>query len=152
MKVILKEDVKNLGSFSDEINVADGYGRNYLLPRGLAVQASAQNKSIIANQKKIILKKLAKTRAEAEAIVNKLLAVDVLFKRKSGEKDKLFGSVTSQDIGDFLNSKGFKIDKRKILLDEPIKNIGSYPVSIKIHPDVPCAINVRVEKDSSEQE
>lgn len=147
MKIILKDEVRKLGSFGDEVEVADGYGRNYLIPKGLAVMATANNKSIIAHKKKTILEKLEKTRAEVESLVNQLLAVDVIFKRKVGEKDKLFGSVTSQDIAELLNAKGFDIDKRKILLDEPIKNIGFFPVSIKIHPEVPCTINVRVEKE-----
>lgn len=150
MKVILKEDVRKLGSFGDEVEIADGYGRNYLIPKGIAVPATANNKSIIAHKKNILQEKLKKTREDAESFVNKLLAVEVVFKRKVGEKEKLFGSVTSQDIAELLNAKGFEIDKRKILLDEPIKSIGFSPVSIKIHPDVPCTINVQVEKEEEE--
>ncbi len=150
MKVILKEEIGNLGIFGNEVEVADGYGRNYLIPKGLAVQATARNKTIIEHQKKKILKKLEETRAEAESLVKDLLALDIIFKRKVGESEKLFGSVTSQNIMEFLNEKGFKIDKRKISIDEPIKTIGSFPVNIKIHPDVPCTINVIVEKDANE--
>lgn len=148
MKVILKEDTGKLGSFGNEVEVADGYGRNYLIPKGLAVLATNSNKSIIENQKKKILEKLKKNKDEVESMVKELVAVDVVFNRKVGENEKLFGSVTSQDIAEFLNSKGFNIDKRKILIDEPIKNIGTFPVSIKIHPEVPCTINVKIEKDS----
>lgn len=148
MKVILKEDAGKLGSFGNEVEVADGYGRNYLIPKGLAVLATNSNKSIIENQKKKILEKLKKNKDEVESMVKELVAVDVVFNRKVGENEKLFGSVTSQDIAEFLNSKGFNIDKRKILIDEPIKNIGTFPVSIKIHPEVPCTINVKIEKDS----
>jgi len=147
MKIILKNDVRNLGSYGDEVEVADGYGRNYLIPKGLALRATTQNKSTIAQKKKVILARLEKDRTEAESIVNQLLAEDICFKRKVGESDRLFGSVTSQDIAEFLNTKGFNIDKRKILLDDPIKNLGFFPVSIKIHPDVPCTINIRVDKE-----
>jgi len=147
MKVILKNDVRNLGSYGDEVEVADGYGRNYLIPKGLALQATDQNKSVIEQKKKIILTRLEKDKTEAESIVNQLLAEEICFKRKAGESDKIFGSVTSHDIAEFLNAKGFNIDKRKILLDDPIKNLGSFTVSIKIHPDVPCTLSVKVDKE-----
>lgn len=148
MKVILKGDAGKLGSLGNEVEVADGYGRNYLLPKGLAVLATRSNKFIIENQKKKILEQLKKNKDEVESMVKELVAVDVIFKRKVGESEKLFGSVTSQDIAEFLNAKGFNIDKRKILIDEPLKSIGTFPVSIKVHPEVPCTINVKVEKDS----
>tara|TARA_B100000315_G_scaffold12567_1_gene11895 strand:+ start:15681 stop:16127 length:447 start_codon:yes stop_codon:yes gene_type:complete len=147
MKIILKNDVKNLGSYGDEVEVADGYGRNYLIPKGLALQATDQNKSVIDQKKKIILSKLEKDKTEAESIVNQLLAEEICFKRKAGESDKIFGSVTSHDIAEFLNTKGFSIDKKKILLDDPIRNLGSFTVSIKIHPDVPCTLSVKVDKE-----
>ena len=147
MKVILKNHVRNLGSYGDEVEVADGYGRNYLIPKGLALQATDQNKSVIDQKKKIILTRLEKDKTEAESIVNQLLAEEICFKRKAGESDKIFGSVTSHDIAEFLNAKGFNIDKRKILLDDPIKNLGSFTVSIKIHPDVPCTLSVKVDKE-----
>ena len=147
MKVILKNDVRNLGSYGDEVEVADGYGRNYLIPKGLALQATDQNKSVIEQKKKIILARLEKDKTEAESIVNQLLAEEICFKRKAGESDKIFGSVTSHDIAEFLNAKGFNIDKKKILLDDPIKNLGSFTVSIKIHPDVPCTLSVKVDKE-----
>ena len=147
MKVILKNDVKNLGSYGDEVEVADGYGRNYLIPKGLALQATDQNKTVIDRKEKILLTRLEKDKTEAESIVNQLLAEEICFKRKAGESDKIFGSVTSHDIAEFLNAKGFNIDKRKILLDDPIKNLGSFTVSIKIHPDVPCTLSVKVDKE-----
>ena len=147
MKVILKNDVGNLGSFGDEVEVADGYGRNYLIPKGLALQATGYNKSVIDQKKKIILARLEKDKTEAESIVNQLLAEEICFKRKAGESDKIFGSVTSHDIAEFLNAKGFNIDKKKILLNDPIKNLGSFTVSIKIHPDVPCTLSVKVDKE-----
>lgn len=147
MKIILKDDVKNLGGYGDEVNVADGYGRNFLLPQGLALPATNENKAIVAQKKKIILAKLAKSKAEAEALVNELLAVEIIFKRKVGENDKLFGSVTSGDIAEFLNSKGFNIDKKKIALEDSIKSLGSFPVSLKIHPEVPCPLSVKVDKE-----
>lgn len=147
MKIILKDDVKNLGSYGDEVQVANGYGRNYLIPKGLALQATEQNKSIISQKKKIIMAKLEKNKAEAESVVNRLLAENICFKRKVGESDKLFGSVTSQDIAEFLNARGFDIDKRKISIDDPIKSLGSFTVSIKIHPDVPCTLSVKIDKE-----
>ena len=147
MKVILKNDVRNLGSYGDEVEVADGYGRNYLIPKGLALQATDQNKSVIEQKKKIILTRLEKDKTEAESIVNQLLAEEICFKRKAGESDKIFGSVTSHDIAEFLNAKGFNIDKKKILLDDPIKSLGSFTVSIKIHPDVPCTLSIKVDKE-----
>ena len=147
MKVILKNHVRNLGSYGDEVEVADGYGRNYLIPKGLALQATDQNKTVIDKKKKILLTRFEKDKTEAESIVNQLLAEEICFKRKAGESDKIFGSVTSHDIAEFLNAKGFNIDKRKILLDDPIKNLGSFTVSIKIHPDVPCTLSVKVDKE-----
>ncbi len=147
MKVILKNDVRNLGTYGDEVEVADGYGRNYLIPKGLALQATAQNKSVIDQKKKIILARLEKDKTEAESIVNQLLAEEICFKRKAGESDKIFGSVTSHDIAEFLNAKGFNIDKKNILLDDPIKSLGSFTVSIKIHPDVPCTLSVKIDKE-----
>ncbi len=147
MKVILKNHVRNLGSYGDEVEVADGYGRNYLIPKGLALQATDQNKSVIDQKKKILLTRFEKDKTEAESIVNQLLAEEICFKRKAGESDKIFGSVTSHDIAEFLNAKGFNIDKKKILLDDPIKNLGSFTVSIKIHPDVPCTLSVKVDKE-----
>lgn len=147
MKVILKNDVRNLGSYGDEVEVADGYGRNYLIPKGMALPATDQNKSVIDQRKKIILTRIEKDKTEAESIVNQLLAEEICFKRKAGESDKIFGSVTSHDIAEFLNAKGFNIDKKKILLNDPIKNLGSFTVSIKIHPDVPCTLSVKVDKE-----
>ncbi len=147
MKVILKNHVRNLGSYGDEVEVADGYGRNYLIPKGLALQATDQNKSVIDQKKKILLTRFEKDKTEAESIVNQLLAEEICFKRKAGESDKIFGSVTSHDIAEFLNAKGFNIDKKKILLNDPIKNLGSFTVSIKIHPDVPCTLSVKVDKE-----
>jgi large subunit ribosomal protein L9 len=146
MKILLKEDIDKLGSYGSEVEVADGYGRNYLIPKGKAVYATPNNRTIIERQKKKILEKLNKTRDEAESLVNQITKEDIIFKRKVGESDKLFGSVTSQDIADFLNAKGFNIDKKKISLEESIKKIGSFQAAIKIHPDVPCVINVKVEK------
>ncbi len=147
MKVILKNHVRNLGSYGDEVEVADGYGRNYLIPKGLALQATDQNKSVIDQKKKILLTRFEKDKTEAESIVNQLLAEEICFKRKAGESDKIFGSVTSLDIAEFLNAKGFNIDKKKILLDDPIKSLGSFTVSIKIHPDVPCTLSVKIDKE-----
>ena len=147
MKVILKNDVRNLGSYGDEVEVADGYGRNYLIPKGLALQATGQNKTVIDKKKKILLTRLEKDKTEAESIVSQLLAEEICFKRKAGESDKIFGSVTSHDIAEFLNAKGFNIDKKKILLNDPIKNLGSFTVSIKIHPDVPCTLSIKVDKE-----
>src|ERR1700734_796197 len=133
MEVILKEDVNKLGHRGDVVKVADGYGRNYLLPGKLAIEATLANKAAIEQMKGSAVRKLAKEKIEAEALSAKLELVELVFERKVGENDHLFGSVTSGDIAHQLEAQGFTIDRRKISLEDPLKTIGEYHVPVKLH-------------------
>jgi large subunit ribosomal protein L9 len=150
MEVILKEDVAKLGSRGDVVKVAEGYGRNYLIPRKLAIEATAANRAVIEQMKAAAVRKLAREKGDAEALAQQLAGVSLAFTRKSGEHDHLFGSVTSADIAHELEGKGFKIDRRKIQLDEPLKMLGEFSVPIKLHRDVAVPIKVQVQKDAVE--
>jgi len=147
MEVILKEDVHKLGSRGDVVKVADGYGRNYLLPRKLAIEATQANKSVIEQMKQAAVRRSAVEKNDAEALSKQLDGVTLTFKRKAGEKDHLFGSVTSGDIAEGLTAKGFDIDRRKIQLHDPLKNLGDFDVPIKLHRDVTSRIKVVIEKE-----
>jgi large subunit ribosomal protein L9 len=144
MEVILKEDVNNLGHRGDVVKVADGYGRNYLLPQKLAMAANAANKAVIEQMKNAAVRRSAKEKAEAEALVAQLDAVSLNFARKTGENDHLFGSVTSADIAQQLEEKGFNIDRRKIHLDEPLKSLGEFLVPVRLHREVTAHLKVVV--------
>src|SRR5713226_4060666 len=124
MEVILKEDVATLGSRGDVVKVAEGYGRNFLLPRRLAIEASASNKKVIEQMKAAAVRRSAKEKAQAEELAKQFDGVAVAFQRRSGEHDQLFGSVTSSDIAESLAKKGFDVDRRKIQLHEPLKTLG----------------------------
>jgi large subunit ribosomal protein L9 len=147
MEVILKEDVPKLGHRGDVVKVAEGYGRNYLLPRKLAIEATAGNKAVIEQMKQSAVRRSAIEKADSEALSKQLEAVTLTFARKAGEKDHLFGSVTSSDIAEALEQKGFNIDRRKIQLHEPLKSIGDFDVPIRLHRDVTSRIKVTVEKE-----
>jgi len=144
MKVILKDDVKNVGKIGQVVNVADGYARNYLVPRGLAVAANIKNIRSMEHEKKIIQEKAKKIRISVQDLANKISAMSFVIKAKAGEEGKLFGSVTTMDIAELLKNEGIEIDKKKISLDEPIKRLGSYSVNIKLHPEISAQINVQV--------
>jgi large subunit ribosomal protein L9 len=144
MEVILKEDVANLGHRGDVVKVADGYGRNFLLPRKLALQATLANKAVIEQMKAAAARRSASEKALAEELVTKLEPVVLTFTRKSGENGQLFGSVTSSDIASELATRGFDIDRRKIQLNEPLKALGNYDVAIKLHRDVTARLKVKV--------
>jgi large subunit ribosomal protein L9 len=150
MEVILKEDVAKLGSRGDVVRVAEGYGRNYLLPRKLAIEASASNKAVIEQMKAAAVRRSAKEKAQAEELSKQFDGLSVNFKRRSGEHDQLFGSVTSGDVADALEKKGFNVDRRKIQLHEPLKTLGEFTVPIKLHKDVTTHLKVLIEKDSAE--
>jgi large subunit ribosomal protein L9 len=124
MEVILKEDVAKLGSRGDVVKVAEGYGRNYLLPRKLAIEATLANKAVIEQMKAAAVRRTAKEKTEAEALAKQFEGLSVSFQRKSGENDQLFGSVTSSDIAEALEKKSFHIDRRKLQLHEPLKSVG----------------------------
>jgi len=152
MEVILKEDVNKLGHRGDVVKVADGYGRNYLLPGKLAIEANAANKAVIEQMKGSAIRKSAKEKVEAEQLATQLSAVELVFERKVGEHDHLFGSVTSGDIAHELEAKGFKIDRRKISLEDPLKTIGEYHVPVKLHREVTSHVKVTVKGDQPETE
>ena len=152
MEVILKEDVLKLGHRGDVVKVADGYGRNYLLPGKLAIEATAANKAVIDQMKASAVRKSAKEKTGAEELAKQLNEVELVFERKVGEQEHLFGSVTSGDIAQQLEAKGFTIDRRKIALDEPLKSIGEYHVPVKLHRDVTSHVKVTVKGDQPEAE
>jgi large subunit ribosomal protein L9 len=151
MEVILKEDVNKLGHRGDVVKVADGYGRNYLLPGKLAIEATANNKAVIEQMKNSAVRKLAKEKIESEDLSKKLEAVELIFERKVGENDHLFGSVTSGDIAQQLADKGYTIDRRKISLEEPLKTLGEFHVPIKLHREVTTHLKVTVKGDQADE-
>ncbi len=147
MEVILREDVDKLGRRGEVVKVAEGYGRNYLLPRGLALAVTPANKAMIGKERKAAEARLAKEKAEWQALAERINAIRYIAPRKVGENDALYGSVTSGDIADFLKTKGIEIDKRKVQLDEPIKKLGEHEVSVKLHPEVTANLRVLVTKE-----
>jgi large subunit ribosomal protein L9 len=151
MEVILKEDVANLGHRGDVVKVADGYGRNFLLPRKLALQATLANKAVIEQMKAAAARRSAEEKVQAQALVAKLEPLTLSFTRKSGENGQLFGSVTTADIAGELASKGFEIDRRKIQLSEPIKSLGNFTVSVKLHREVTAHVGVHVVADAAQE-
>ena len=151
MEVILKEDVANLGHRGDVVKVADGYGRNFLLPRKLALQATLANKAVIEQMKAASARRSATEKAQAEALVTKLEPVVLTFTRKSGESGQLFGSVTPADIAGELENKGFEVDRRKIQLNEPIKSLGNFNVAVKLHREVTAHLKVQVVADATQE-
>ena len=152
MEVILKEDVANLGHRGEVVKVADGYGRNFLLPRKLALQATLANKAVIEQMKAAAARRSASEKAQAEELVTKLEPVSLVFTRKSGEQGQLFGSVTSADIAGELAAKGFDIDRRKIQLNEPLKALGNFDVPIRLHREVTAKLKVRVASEATAEE
>lgn len=151
MEVILKEDVANLGLRGEVVKVADGYGRNYLLPRKLAMQATEANKAVIEQMKAAAERRSASEKAQAEVLVTKLEPVVLSFTRKAGEQGHLFGSVTSADIAAELATQGFEVDRRKIQLSEPLKNLGDYAVAIRLHREVTARVRVKVHGEAGQE-
>jgi large subunit ribosomal protein L9 len=152
MEVILKEDVAKLGARGEVVNVAEGYGRNYLLPKKLAVEATKANKAVIEQMKASSVRKLVKEKSDAELLAKQFVGVGLHFTRKAGEHDALFGSVTSSDIAHELEGRGFNIDRRKIELDQPLKSLGEFSVAIKLHKEVTVQIKVTITKQDSEEQ
>src|SRR5579862_9415387 len=150
MEVILKEDVAKLGSRGDVVKVAEGYGRNYLLPRKLAIQANEGNKAVIVQMKAASVRRSAKEKTQAEELAKQFDGVSVSFQRRTGEHDQLFGSVTSTDVAEALEKKGFNIDRRKIQLHESLRTLGEFTVPIKLHKDVTTHLKVVIEKEATE--
>jgi len=147
MEVILREDIDKLGSRGQVVKVAAGYARNFLLPKRLAVAATESNKKIVEQERQAHLRKEAKEVGEAQDLAKIMLGTAITIKQKAGEADQLFGSVTSKDIADALAAKGFNIDRRKIQLNDPIKQLGEYTVPVKLHKDVTVDVSVLVAKE-----
>jgi large subunit ribosomal protein L9 len=146
MEVILRDHVENLGERGEIVKVADGYARNFLLPRNLALPATDGNKMRVARERKITESREADERQGAEAMASRLSALELTIARKVGENNHLYGSVTNADIAELLAQKGFEIDRRKILLPDPIKTLGDNTVPVKLHRDVTAQLKVAVRK------
>lgn len=152
MKVILRADVENLGSLGDVVEVKPGYGRNYLLPQGLAMIASPANLKAFEHERKKLQAKMDALRAEAKGMQGRLEALEIVIPMHVGENDKLYGSVTSTIIGDAIIAQGLEIDRRRILIDAPIRSLGVHPVRVRLHADVIASIPVKVISDRHEEE
>lgn len=152
MEVILKEDVNNLGHRGEVVKVADGYGRNFLLPKKLAIEATAANKAVVDQMKQSAIRRSAKEKSEAETLIGQLDQVALLFHRKVGDHDHLFGSVTAAEIAQALERKGFTIDRRKIQLDQPLRQLGEFHVPVKLHREVTAHLKVTVAAEEVPQE
>jgi large subunit ribosomal protein L9 len=147
MEVILREDIDNLGTRGQVVKVAPGYARNFLLPKRLAVQATEANKKIVEQERQAHLRKEAKAQGEAEELAKLVGNVTITIKQKAGENDQLFGSVTSKDIADGLAAQHYTIERRRIQLEEPIKQLGEYKVPVRLHKNVTVEITVVVAKE-----
>ena len=147
MEVILREDVEKLGHRGQVIKVADGYARNFLLPKRLAVAASESNKKIVEQERQAALRREAKEAADASDLGKMVQTLTVTIARQAGENDQLFGSVTGKDIADGLEKQGYQIDRRKIQLPDPIKTLGEFKVPIRLHRDVTVDITVNVVRE-----
>jgi len=144
MDVILREHVDNLGRRGDVVKVADGYARNYLLPRKLALVVTDENRKRIDRERKVVEAQEAEEKQAAEAIATRLTALELSFERRVGENDTLYGSVTGADVAEALEAQGFPVDKRKVALPEPLKALGEFDVAVKIHREVTAHLKVRV--------
>jgi large subunit ribosomal protein L9 len=147
MEIILREDVEKLGARGQVVKVASGYARNFLLPKRLAVAATEANKKIVEQERQAHLRKEAKLKNEAEDLGKILAGVSVSIAQKAGENDQLFGSVTAKDIAEALEKQNFTVDRRKIQLDEPIRQLGEHKVTVRLHREVPIDITVNVVKE-----
>ena len=160
MKIILREDVDNLGRRGDVVNVAAGYGRNFLLPKGMAMPASGHNAKAlpiyaftqgnarkVESERHLLRIREAREKEEAEGLAQKLSQISTTIVRKVGENETLYGSVTGSDVAEALEKEGFEIDKRRILLEEPIKSVGIYTVPVRLHPEVTAEVKVWVVKE-----
>src|SRR5437764_11004908 len=149
MEVILKEDVNKLGSRGDVVKVAEGDGRNYRLPRKLAIQATAGNKAVIVQMKAASVRKSAKETTQAEELAKQFEGLSATFQKRAGEHDQLFGSVTSGDIAEAIVKKGINPDRRQIQLHEPLKTLGEFTVPVKLHKDVTAHLKVVIDREPS---
>jgi large subunit ribosomal protein L9 len=152
MRVILKQDVENLGRKGDSVDVAAGFGRNYLIPKRLAIEVTSSNIKMIEIERQALKKRVEKEKLSYQELIQRLNQTTLTFKKKSGEKDHIFGSVSSSDIKDALQALGYDIEKKKILLDEPIKRVGNYTVPIKVYYDEQAEVKVEVLKEEETEE
>ena len=152
-EVLLMADVKDLGSEGDVVSVADGYARNYLLPKRLAMEVSDNNLLVVEKEKKVYEAKMAQEKEAAEVVAGAIGAVKLGFRRKvHGESEDLYGSVSLSDIAEALEEKGFKLEKKKFLMDEPLKTLGEFTISVKLHSEVIASFPVTIEKEVEEQQ
>jgi large subunit ribosomal protein L9 len=147
MEVILREDVEKIGARGAVVKVADGYARNFLLPKRLAVRATDSNKKIVEQEREAYVRREAKDVSESEDLAKLLTGVTLTFRHKVGENNHLFGSVTAKDIADALEAQKFHVERRKVQLDEPIRTVGEYEVTVRLHRDVTTQIKVLVEPE-----
>ena len=149
MEVILREHVDNLGKRGEIVKVADGFARNYLLPRKLALPATDGNRKHVERERKIMEAREAQEKSGAEAIATRLAAVEIAIARRVGDTEQLYGSVTAADIVDLLKTKGFEVDRRKLILPEPLKALGEFDVPLKLHREVTVPLKVKVVKEGA---
>lgn len=147
MEVILREDIEKLGSRGEVVKVASGYARNFLLPRKLAVAATDANRKIVEQERQAHLRREARQKTEAEDLATILGGVSVTISQKAGENDQLFGSVTARDVAEALEKRNFSIDRRKLLLEQPIRQLGDYRVPVRLHRDVTTDVMVHVVRE-----
>ena len=147
MEIILREDIETLGARGAMVKVADGYARNYLLPRKLAVPATESNRKIVEQEREAYLRREAKVISEAQDLAQLMSKVTLTFKRRVGENDQLFGSVTAKDISDALEAQKYHVERQKVHLDEPIRTLGEHKVAVRLHRDVTAEITTIVEAE-----
>ena len=152
MKLLLKEDVDGLGFCGDEVEVKDGYGRNFLIPKGKALLATPNNLKAFNHQKRVVQGKVTKVIAAAQAVADEIAKVTCLVKKKVGDTGKMFGSVTAQEVADLLKGQGVEVDRRKIQIAEPIKKSGEYKIPVKLHSEVTAEIKLVVEGEQEATE
>jgi large subunit ribosomal protein L9 len=146
MKVILKENFETLGHIGDIVKVAPGYARNYLIPKGFAIEATTRNAKALEHAKRQLEYKKNKVKEQATHLAARLEALTIVLTHQAGEGDKLFGSVTNMELADYLKNQGFEIDRKKIVLADPIKHLGEYTATVKIHPEVNATLKIVVNR------
>jgi large subunit ribosomal protein L9 len=147
MEIILREHVEHVGSRGEIVKVANGYARNYLLPRKLALLATEGNKKHVEREREIVDARESEERGKADALAARMLALEYVFPRRVGDTGQLYGSVTSADIAEFLKSKGFEIDRRKLILPDALKALGEHTVTLKLHREVSVPLKVQIVKE-----
>jgi large subunit ribosomal protein L9 len=150
MEVILRQHVDHLGNRGEIVNVADGYARNYLLPRKLALPATEGNKRHVERERRIMETREADEKLQAGSLASRLASVEISIARRVGETEQLYGSVTASDIAEYLRERGFEVDRRKLILAEPLKTLGDHTVPLKLHREVTVPLTVRIVKEGSD--